>query len=452
MRRPRDRTVILGTHTHISAALLRLVEHLDNHTVPIDYTRRRRLDYRRLLPSAQFQHLCRAAGVRPGPTVRWQVARSILFEQISGTPAHLAGFSAGIDLATLRRNINTFPTTLPPPLAEQLQLAAADFLARNGVRDEPVTWSPPLDLADGLDLPGLDIRQLDLSRLHQLIGAERVGAASARRQLGISKFAVHTMLLRHPAPRAVLDRPTEETARELLTPPLLRRYHLDENLTLEQIDRRAGLARGTASRLASEYGIPVRGGKNDPTRSHPALPRAWMLDQYLNHHRSLADLAREKGMAKSTLRHWAKIYHVPIQRHRAARMNIPAAAAAAPPLLRPAITGPNAWQRLHRFADATRHATFRRAAAALGIHSATLIDHVNRLEHEFGQPLLKRSGRRRVMRPTVLGQQVVAAVRATHRPPAAASSSAARYPQGARRSARPATRHRPGPRETGHGR
>jgi hypothetical protein len=140
-----------------------------------------------------------------------------------------------------------------------------------------------------------------------------------------------------------------------------------------------------------------------------------MVDQYLNHQRSLADLAREKGMAKSTLRHWAKIYQLPIQRHRAARMNIPAAAAAAPPLLRPAITGLNAWQRLHRFADATRHPTFGKAAAALGIHIATLIDHINRLEREYGQPLLERLDDRRIMQPTKLGQDVIAAVRAAKR-------------------------------------
>jgi hypothetical protein len=141
-----------------------------------------------------------------------------------------------------------------------------------------------------------------------------------------------------------------------------------------------------------------------------------MFDQYLNHHRSLADLAREKRLAKSTLRHWATIYQLPIQRHRAARMDIPAAAAVAPVLLRPAITGPHARQRLHRFAEATRHPTFGKAGTALGIHTSTLIGHINRLEREYGQPLLERVGDTRIMRPTSLGWDVVAAVHAWRAP------------------------------------
>jgi len=63
-------------------------------------------------------------------------------------------------------------------------------------------------------------------------------------------------------------------------------------------------------------------------------------------------------------------------------------------------------------ADATRHPTFGKAASALGIHIATLIDHINRLEREYGQPLLERLDNRRIMQPTKLGQEVIAAVRA----------------------------------------
>ncbi len=400
----------------IAAAMLRLVDHLDNHTVPIGYQRRRRrLDYRRLLPQAEWSRICRAAGTRAGQPIRWHVARAVLFERISGMPAPLAPFGTGPATAAFRAKMNAFPTTLTPLLADGLHAAAARFLARQGAGGEPVTWCPPLDLLDGLDLPGADIRQIDLDLLHHLVHGDRAGTATAGRRLGVSSYTVHTLLLHHPAPRPTYDPAARAPIREILPPDLLARYHRGEQLSLAQIDHRVGLVRGTAARLAAEYRIPVRGGNNDPHRSHPALPRDWMLDQYLNHQRSLADLAREKGMAKSTLHHWAKIYQIPIQRHRAARMNVPAAAAAAPPLLRPAITGPNAWQRLHRFADATLHPTFGKAATALGIHIATLIDHINRLEHEYGQPLLERLDNRRTMQPTKLGQEVIAAVRAAKR-------------------------------------
>jgi hypothetical protein len=398
----------------ITAALLQLVEHLDSHTIPIDYQRRRRLDYRRLLPQAEWSRICHAAGARPGQPIRWQVARSVLFEQISGMPAHLAPFGAGTETPNFRRRMNAFPTTLTPNLAHGLHTTAAEFLARHGVSDEPVAWSPPLDLLDGLELPGADIRRVDMDRLHRLVRCDWAGTATTGEQLGVSSFTVHTLLLHHPAPRSTPDAAIRRPARQILTPQVLIRYYHDEHLPLAHIDRRFGLARGTAHRLAGEYGIATRSGKHEQ-RAHPALPRDWLFDQYLNHHRSLADLAREKQLGRSTLRYWAKIYQLPIEHSRAARMNIPAAAAAAPPLLRPAITGPQAWKRLHRFAEATRHPTLGKTATALGIHTSILIDHLNRLEREFGQPLLERVDGVRTTRPTSLGENVVAAVRATKR-------------------------------------
>jgi hypothetical protein len=195
------------------------------------------------------------------------------------------------------------------------------------------------------------------------------------------------------------------------------RHYLDQHMSLGQIDRLAGFSRGSAGWLAREYAIPVRGGTDDRLRVHPTLPREWLFDQYVTHERSLADLAREKQLSTSTVGHWAKIYRIPIQRHRAIRMNIPAAASAAPPLLRPAITGPSAWQRLHRLAEATRHPTFRQAATALGVQVSALIDHVNRLEREFGEPLLERAGPRRTTRPTAFGRKVISTLRATKRGP-----------------------------------
>src|SRR5205814_7184801 len=52
-------------------------------------------------------------------------------------------------------------------------------------------------------------------------------------------------------------------------------------LSLVQIDRRAGLARGYASRLAREYGIPIRGSA-DPARENPTLTREFLQHQYLD--------------------------------------------------------------------------------------------------------------------------------------------------------------------------
>jgi DNA-binding transcriptional LysR family regulator len=64
-----------------------------------------------------------------------------------------------------------------------------------------------------------------------------------------------------------------------------------------------------------------------------------------------------------------------------------------------------------RFAQATEHPTFSEAARAIDTSTSSLIRQINRLEHEFGQPLLQREGRYRIMRPTPFGRKVVSSVR-----------------------------------------
>lgn len=400
----------------ICAGLDRLVDYLDTHDVPIDYQRRRQTDYRRLLPAAGWRRICREAGTTPGPAIRSHIARCVLFEQLSGMPPHLAPFSAGTTTPDFRTKTVQFGAVLTPALAAGLIQAAATFLHQQGITDEPLTWQPPASLLDGLDLPGPDPHQIDLPRLHHLVRIDQISIPTAARHIGVTTAAAHALLLDHPAPPRprFTPPPDRRPAKQLLPPEVLARLHLDRHLSLAHIDQHTGFSRGTAARLAHDYAIPIRGGVDDALRTHPALPRDWLFDQHVTHERSLADLAREKQLSKSTVRHWAKIYDVPIQRHRPIQMNIPAAAAA-PPLLRPAITGPNAWQRLHRFAEATRHPTFRQAATALDIDISALIDHINRLEREFDQPLLERAGPRRTTQPTPFGRKVISTLRTTKR-------------------------------------
>lgn len=401
----------------ITAGLGRLVDYLDTHTVPIDYQRRRQTDYRRLLPAAQWRHICDHAGTGPGPTIRSHVARCVLFEQLSGMPASLAPFRADTTTPAFHARITQFGAVLTPALADGLHQAATTFLHQHGITGEPLTWQPPMSLLDGLDLPGPDPDQIDLARLHDLVRADRGSVPTAARRVGVTTAAAHALLLDYPAPPRPPAAPPpadRQPARQVLPPDVLAHLHHDQRLSMAQIDRQAGFACGTAARLAGEYAIPIRGGIDPAERAHPALPRDWLYDQHVNQGRSLADLAREKHLNKALVAHWARIYRIPIHRYPA-RMIIPVAAAAAPPLLRPAITGPNAWQRLHRFAETTRHPTLTQAAAALGIHIAALIAHLNRLEQEFAQPLLERHGQRRTANPTTFGRQVIAALRAAER-------------------------------------
>jgi hypothetical protein len=72
----------------ILAALTCLTDFLDDNVIPIDYDRRRHLDYRVLLPSDQWHRICRRTGFPPGRRSRLDLARCLLFKKISTAPLH----------------------------------------------------------------------------------------------------------------------------------------------------------------------------------------------------------------------------------------------------------------------------------------------------------------------------------------------------------------------------
>ena len=73
-----------GHWQQIRSALIRLADHLDAHPPPIDYQRRRHLDYTGLLPETAWSRICRRSGTRPEGA---STARRYLRERLSGLPA-----------------------------------------------------------------------------------------------------------------------------------------------------------------------------------------------------------------------------------------------------------------------------------------------------------------------------------------------------------------------------
>ncbi len=69
-----------------AAALIQLAGYLDAHDTPIDYQRRRQLDYRRLLPTSQWRRPCRQAQAPRQLDGYGHAAKCVLFEQLSDTP------------------------------------------------------------------------------------------------------------------------------------------------------------------------------------------------------------------------------------------------------------------------------------------------------------------------------------------------------------------------------
>lgn len=171
-------------HWHdIRQAFTRTGDYLARTGTPIDYQRRRRLDYTDLLPDDLWERICSESGavsLNPGTASR---ARCYLFEKISGLPPDAAP-AAATDSPHLGRHAIDFVRKLTPELASALDEHAHEFLAAHDIRDEPPSWRPPADLLDGLHLPGSDPADVDIDRLHYLVRHEDHSLGAAAHILG----------------------------------------------------------------------------------------------------------------------------------------------------------------------------------------------------------------------------------------------------------------------------
>ncbi|WLQ68969.1 MULTISPECIES: helix-turn-helix domain-containing protein [Streptomyces] len=405
----------------IATALDRLADYLDANSTPIDYGRRRLLDYTGLLPHARWLEICRRTGTPPGTGRRERIARSQLFQRLSGLPAESAPDDlGGLDSAEFRATSLRFTALQTPELVHALQQEALEFLASHHIHDEPVAWQPPTTLLAGLSLPGPDPAHVDLPRLHQLVRERQHPVQYAAQVLGTTVEAIRHALDEHPAPATPLTKNAaratgriRQQARQTVPAERFTQLYLDEHRSLQQIAKLTGFSRSVLTDLAKEYGIPLRGPQDHKRRG--AIERDWLIEQYVHRRRTLPDLARETGMSPANMARWAHIHKIPLRprggaSHHTALRTVDQAADA-PAILRAALTGPNAWQRLERFAAALPYSTVTEAARALGIHQSTLTTQINRLEKDLGRPLIERAERGRRMRPTPYGRKVAAAAK-----------------------------------------
>ncbi|MEV7865361.1 TniQ family protein [Streptomyces sp. NPDC088124] len=406
----------------IVTVLDRLADHLDANGTPIDYGRRRLLDYTGLLPHDRWLEICRRTGTPPGSGRRERIVRSQLFRRLSGLPAEsVPDDLGGLDSAEFRAASLHFTALQTPELAHALQQEALGFLASHHIHDEPVTWQPPATLLAGLSLPGPDPAQVDLPRLHQLVRERRHPVQHAAQVLGTTVEAIRHVLDEDPAPAPPLTKNTaratgriRQRARQAIPAERFTQLYLEEHRSLQQIATLTGFSRRALTDLAKEYGIPLREGPQDYKR-RGAIERDWLIEQYVHRRRTLPDLARETGMSTANMARWAHTHNIPLRprggaSHHAS-LRTPEQAADAPAILRDALTSPNARQRLERFAAALPYPTVTDAARALGIHQSTLTTQINRLERDLGRPLIERAERGRRMRPTPFGRKVAAATK-----------------------------------------
>lgn len=303
----------LQKHGHWSAvitALIQLADFIDQEDVPIDYARRRQLDYGGLLQRTQWQHLCDRTGVDPGQERRLMLARCLLFEQLSGLPAELGPPSYAIPDVFHRQLLTGFTTVLTPELVIGLNDIARLFLAEHRIGDEPITWQPPPSLIDGLDVPGCNPLQINIPALHRLIRSDGLTSAQAAEHLGVTHDTIRFILLDHPAPAApqapgknFRNGELFRAAREALPKEHFMRLYLDERRSIAWIANHIGASTTVISNLARHYGIRRR--RPIEYRHLDAIERDWLHHEYVIRGRTLKDLAREKGMSAANMRRWA---------------------------------------------------------------------------------------------------------------------------------------------------
>ncbi len=239
----------------VRSAIIALHDRLADHEPPIDYTRRRQLNYRRLLTEAHWRTVCTTAGISTG-AVRIDTARFYLYERISGMPGVTAGqpWSAAVDTQLLVRLCRQ----LTPQLAAALDDYAGDFLASQHVTDEPVTWTPDTALIADLTLPGTAALNIDMALLHHLVRDGHLSVAAAAKRLGTPTGYVRHALVTSPAPAArAYERTYGPKVQEVLNRGELYRRYVIEHQSMRAIADDLGYSKRTIWKALQAYGIRV---------------------------------------------------------------------------------------------------------------------------------------------------------------------------------------------------
>lgn len=304
-----------GLWPNVATALTRLSDYLRDHPSPIDYSRRRRLDYRNLLPDSDWQEIFAATDFGRLDCARTgQRVRNWMFDRASMLPVDMSPFTASHPKLEGRPELIEL---LAPPIADRLDAVALQFLQQHRVFDEPVAWSPPLNLVADLDLPGPDVDVLSIEQFHQAILAEPRSTSGVARAMGVRPIVVRCLLEREPLPHPLCrgqQRPKKPTrldrARLRLPRAELARLHEQEKLSLYAIGKRFGIDQRVVRRLALEHGIVVH---LFPQQAKP-VNAAWLHHEYIVKQRTMEDIALETDISPYTLR--AKARELGIRKRR----------------------------------------------------------------------------------------------------------------------------------------
>jgi hypothetical protein len=390
----------------LCAAITRLSEYLSTKAGPIDYARRRSLDYRTLLPDDRWAQICRSTGTHAGRRERDKalVARAYLYEKISGLPARqilttTTTMSAYL-LQKLVRWTCDFPRRMTPELAHALDTEAHRFLRIHCV-NEPLTWSPPLALISDLDLAHPDPADIDMAALHHLAADRSLSTGQIAHRLNVTSEAVRHSLAEYPSVGAV----KRSRARVCggLTPEVLHDL-MSRKITVTAIASEFEVPVTTVIRLAERHGI------RQPRHRRPPPEADWLYQQYVLDRRTLSDIAAGAGVGEATVSTWIRQRRLTRRDNVIRRPHHVMDRRAALTLLGPWLMAGHPDHALQHFADALAYPTLQQAAQGLGLVHETLCYQIRSLERVFGAVLLLRSRSALSMRATPAGEQLAEAI------------------------------------------
>ncbi len=304
-----------GWWPNVATALTRLADYLLDHPSPIDYARRRRLDYRNILPDNDWQEIFATTDFgRLDCAHTGQRVRNWMFDRVSMLPANRSPFAA--PTSAPRGRLEPIEL-LAPPIGDRLDALATRFLRQHRIFDEPVVWSPPLTLVADLDLPGPDVEALNIEQLHHVIRAQPQSTHAIAQAMGVRPLVVRRLLERAPLQQPLCrgqQRPKKPTrldrARTQLSRAELARLHEQENWSMHAIGKQFGIDSDVVKQLALEQHISIHLHSRRPKPVEPE----WLYHEYIVKQRTVRDIAREVGCNPRTL--LAKASQAGIRKHR----------------------------------------------------------------------------------------------------------------------------------------
>lgn len=273
-----------------------------------------------------------------------------------------------------------------------------------------------------------DVDAVDLARAAVLLGGNRSASAVAD-ELGVSLDHVRLLVRRRPdvfqprlrprrgptpapgAPAVNPEAPRPRNARTIPPPDLttehLRALVMDEKRTLRSLAAEYGVGRRyLADRLRLE-GIPV-----PPSRRRPVhiVDPEWLRVEYLDHRRTLPDIAAEVGTTAPNIARIARAHGIPLRsRGGPSHADSLAVPEGWPEPVASAVLGQGGRDRVRRFQVYARFRSLNQAAAHLGVHQSVLTTQLSRLETACGGKLMVRSPRNQAnQRLTDLGHRLLA--------------------------------------------